>query len=90
MKRAHIIISGRVQGVFFRSNTKIAADKLGLTGFIRNLDNGDVELVAEGSEEQIKRIITFCKNGPEYAEVANIDISYEEPKKEFTHFDIRY
>ena len=56
MKRIHVIISGRVQGVFFRYNTNKVANKLGLKGFVRNLSDGCVEVVAEGSEDKLKEL----------------------------------
>jgi|TARA_B100002003_G_scaffold195421_1_gene185246 acylphosphatase len=61
MKRLHLIISGRVQGVFFRHNTNKIANKLGLTGFVRNLGNRDVEVVAEGTEEKLKEPVIIIK-----------------------------
>ena len=90
MKRIHIIISGRVQGVWFRHNTNIIGNKLGLKGFVRNLPNGNVEVVAEGSEEKLEQLINFCKTGPEGSKVENIKIKYEKPNSEFATFSIRY
>ncbi len=90
MKRAHIIVSGRVQGVFFRHNTNKVANKLGLKGFVKNLPNGDVEIIAEGPEEKIKELIGFCKKGPENAYVDNIEIDYKEPTNEFKTFSVKY
>lgn len=88
MKRIHLIISGRVQGVWFRHNTSKVANQLGLTGFARNLPNGGVEVIAEGDEDKIKELIEFCKKGPEGAHVSNIEIKYEKPKNEFDTFSI--
>jgi len=85
-KRVYIIISGYVQGVLFRYNTKKIAEKLNLKGFVRNLASRDLEIVAEGSEEAIKELIEFCKKGPEGAEVRDIKIEYEEVKNEFDGF----
>jgi len=90
MKRIHIIISGNVQGVFFRHNTNVVANKLGLTGFVRNLPNGNVEVIAEGDEEKLKELIEFCKEGPENCHVENTKIDYEEPKHEYETFSIKY
>ena len=89
MKRAHIIVYGRVHGVFFRWNTQRVANKLGITGWVRNIP-GAVEIVAEGEEKAIKELISFCKKGPALARVDNIDISYGNPTGEFTGFEIRY
>ncbi len=88
MKRIHLIISGRVQGVYFRHHTNIEANKLGLKGLVRNLGNGSVEVIAEGKEQEINQIIEFCKKGPDRARVDNIEIDYQEPKNEFKEFSI--
>jgi len=88
MKRIHIIISGNVQGVFFRHNTNKVANKLGLKGFVKNLPDGTVEVIVEGDEEKLKELIKFCKKGPEGADVENIEIEQEEAKNEFTRFSI--
>lgn len=90
MKRIHLIISGRVQGVFFRHNTKKVANKLCLTGFVRNLPNGDVEVVAEGEETKLNQLIEFCKTGPPSANVENVEIKEELLKNEFETFDTKY
>jgi len=88
MKRAHIIISGRVQGVFFRHNANKVANKLGLKGFVRNLPDGAVEVVAEGEETKLKELLEFCRRGPLGAHVENTEVKYEEPKNEFNTFSI--
>ena len=90
MKRVHIIISGRVQGVFFRSNTEKAGVGLGLKGFVRNLADGTVEVVAEGHDEKLNELIGFCRKGPAGAQVDDVKISYEESKGEFSGFGVRY
>ncbi len=86
VKRVHIIVSGNVQGVFFRYNTRRLALNLNLKGFARNLENGDVEVIAEGNEEAIKELIEFCKKGPVGAKVKDIKVDYEEMKNEFDGF----
>ncbi|MBW2989690.1 acylphosphatase [Candidatus Woesearchaeota archaeon] len=90
MKRIHLIISGKVQGVFFRHNASLTANRLGLKGFVRNLPDGNVEVVAEGSEERLKELIRFCREGPKGAYVDNVEIAYEDPKGEFKTFSVRY
>lgn len=90
MKRIHLIISGDVQGVWFRHNTNIVGNKLGLRGFVRNLPNGNVEVVAEGDENKLEELIEFCKRGPIGAHVDNVDIKYEESNGEFDTFSISY
>ena len=86
VKRVHIIISGYVQGVLFRYNTKKLAEKLNLKGFVRNLVSEEVEIIAEGDEEAIKELIEFCQKGPEGAEVTDIKVEHEEVKNEFEGF----
>ncbi len=86
MKRVHLIISGKVQGVFYRHKTKKVGNKLGLTGFVRNLSNGNVEVVAEGTEENLKKLIAFCRTGPRWANVEHVEIKYEEQKMDFKTF----
>ncbi|MBS3098483.1 acylphosphatase [Candidatus Woesearchaeota archaeon] len=90
MKRLHIIVSGRVQGVFFRHNTNIVANKLGLKGYVRNTGDGNVEVIAEGPEDKLRELVEFCKKGPLGARVDNVKLSYEEPKNEFDCFSIKY
>ncbi len=89
MKRVHIIISGYVQGVCFRYFTKIKSRKLGLKGFVRNVPNGDVEVVAEGNEKEINELIEFCRKGPALSGVANLKIEYEDFKGEFNDFSVK-
>jgi acylphosphatase len=86
--RAHVWISGRVQGVFFRAHTKELADELGLTGWVRNLPDGRVEAVFEGEEEAVKRAIEWCKRGPPLASVEKVEVRYEQPTGEFKDFRI--
>ena len=90
MQRAHIVIYGLVQGVFFRSNAKKAAETLRLNGYTRNMADGSVEVVAEGSKQKIKELIEFCKKGPKAARVDKFDIHIEEASNEFDGFEIRH
>lgn len=89
MKRVRLIIKGRVQGVFFRHNTNKVAYKLGLKGFVRNLDDGSVEVIAEGDKKKIDELIQFCRKGPAYARVDDVKIGYEKTKGEFSGFEVR-
>lgn len=84
-----IIISGDVQGVFFRAFVKSRAHELGLRGFVRNLSNGDVEVVVQGPKEQIDELIKKCKNGPDIADVKDMKIS-EIKDQEFFTFEIKH
>ena len=87
MKCAHLIVSGRVQGVFFRANVKDKAFQLGLKGYAKNLENNDVEIVVQGNEEKINELIDFIKKGPGIASVTGIQIRHKEPEN-FKTFEI--
>jgi len=87
--RAHVIISGDVQNIGFRFNTRIKARNLGLTGWVRNLPNGNVETVFEGPEDKVKEIIEWCKKGPSFARVDDVKIELSEYKGEFENFESR-
>ena len=89
-KRVHIFVSGRVQGVAFRGDTQQVARELGLTGWVKNLPDGRVEIIAEGEEQKIKDLIERTKQGPPTAQVNNIDIKWQEYKGEFKNFYISY
>ncbi len=87
MNCTHLIASGRVQGVFFRANVKNKAMELGLKGYAKNLDNGDVEVVAEGDEDKLKELIDFIKKGPGIASVTGMQVKHKEPEN-FKTFEI--
>ncbi|MBL7073970.1 acylphosphatase [candidate division KSB1 bacterium] len=88
--RAHILVSGRVQGVFFRDFTKSNANSLGLTGWVRNLRGGCVEALAEGEKEDIEKLIQQLKVGPPAARVWEVKVEWEEWKGKFSDFRIRW
>jgi acylphosphatase len=88
--RAHLIIEGSVQGVFFRAYTRDIALSLGLRGWVRNLPDGNVEAVFEGDKAKIQELITECYKGPPSSRVSNIDLVWENYRGEFESFDIRY
>lgn len=88
--RARVLISGLVQGVFFRSFTKEKADSLGVTGWVKNLPDGRVEAVFEGEKEKILKMLELCEQGPPSARVENIQVFWEEFKGEFGDFRILY
>jgi len=90
MKRVNLKIYGRVQGVFFRHNTKKLADKLNLKGWVRNNPDDSVEIVAEGGDEAIDRLIRWCRKGPIGAKVEKIQIKENDFKDEFNDFSIIY
>ncbi|MFH1284787.1 MAG: acylphosphatase [Candidatus Peregrinibacteria bacterium] len=77
MKQAVLKITGRVQGVFFRSSAREEAVALNLTGHARNMPDGTVEVLVQGAEEDIKKFIDWCKEGSPSAEVANVEIDWQ-------------
>lgn len=89
-RRVHIFVSGRVQGVFFRSETKEKAQQLGLTGWVRNLADGRVEIVAEGEKEKLEELVNWAKRGPAIARVNGLDLEWEGYQGEFENFEIKY
>lgn len=89
-KRLCLIIHGSVQMVGFRFSTRRKASSLELTGFIRNLPDGTVEVVVEGEKERLEELLQFCRKGPVFARVDKIDIRWEEYKNEFARFTIEY
>lgn len=78
--RAHVFVKGKVQGVGYRYSTKFNADKLGLFGWVRNLENGDVEAVFEGDENSVNYMVDWCGKGPSMSRVDSVSVSYEEPE----------
>lgn len=87
MKHFNIKISGKVQGVFFRTSAKEQAVKLGITGFVQNEPDGTVYIEAEGKDEDLKEFLAWCKEGPELAEVERVDFEEEPSLKNFSHFE---
>lgn len=90
MRRVNLKIYGRVQGVFFRHNTKKLADRLNVKGWVRNNPDDTVEMIAEGDDEAIDSLIRWCKKGPLGAKVDRVDVKEEKYKKEFKDFSIIY
>jgi len=86
--RIHTFISGLVQGIFFRAATRTLAIQLNLTGWVRNLRDGRVEVVAEGEKENIDKLIQFLRKGPPGARVEKIEIKTEDYKDEFKDFKV--
>lgn len=87
METVHLLISGKVQGVNFRNNARRLAEKLQITGWIKNTGSEKVEAVISGDEIAIKEFINWCKNGPERAKVTEVNIS-EQPESHFKDFKI--
>ncbi|QSG02975.1 acylphosphatase [Natranaeroarchaeum sulfidigenes] len=80
--RAHVFVSGRVQGVFYRATTKETAEGKGVDGWVRNLDDGRVEAVFEGPEDAVEEMVEWCHTGSPAASVEDVDAEYEEPQGE--------
>lgn len=85
----HLLISGRVQGVFFRANTLDKARHLELTGWVKNCYDGKVEAVFEGEEQKLDQVIAWCRQGPSYALVQDVQVTWEEYTAEFNSFNIK-
>ena len=90
IRKAVIVVSGIVQGVYYRYSTKDRADSLGLQGTVRNLPDGDVEVVAQGEDSRIQALIEWCRQGPLGARVDRVDVKWGEPIETFKGFSIRY
>ena len=88
--RAHVIVAGRVQGVFFRVETKRQAEKYNVNGWVRNMPDGNVEAVFEGEEDNVKQLIKFCQHGPLVAEVTNVNVIREPFRDEFRRFEVKH
>jgi acylphosphatase len=84
--RAHLLVSGRVQGVHFRQSTLLEAQNLNVNGWIRNLMDGRVEAIFEGEEHAVKTLVNYCRQGPPNARVNNLEVSYGPFKGEFSNF----
>jgi len=76
--RAHVFVSGRVQGVFYRATTREQAGKRGVDGWVKNLDDGRVEAVFEGSEDAVAAMVEWCHEGSDRARVEDVDVEYGE------------
>ncbi len=88
--RAHVVISGRVQGVFYRAFTEEVAFSLGLKGWVRNMSDGRVEAVFEGEKGRIEEAIAACRKGPPASRVSSVDVGWEGFKEEFKSFSVKY
>ena len=89
MRRARVLVSGRVQGVFFRQRTIRLARSVGCAGWVRNLDDGRLEAVFEGAEEDVDRMVAWCREGPERAVVEGVDVTEEQPEG-LEGFEVKY
>ena len=86
--RRRVVAHGRVQGVFFRDSTREEAQKRGVTGWVRNRDDGGVEAVFEGEPDDVEALVRFVRSGPGSADVDRVDVDEEEPEG-LRGFDVR-
>ena len=87
-ERMEAIVHGLVQGVFYRHNTRLQAERIGLVGTVRNLPDGTVRVVAEGTRDQLERLLRWLHRGPESAAVDRVTVSWEEPNGQYHEFRI--
>jgi acylphosphatase len=90
MQRVNILITGRVQGVGFRFYVKEKAIRLGITGFVRNLEEDKVEVIAEGPEELLHELVKLCRIGPSLAYISNFDVKYGGFTGEYKKFSAKF
>ena len=89
--QVHVVISGRVQGVWFRASTKEKAEQLGLTGWVMNTNDGKVEAVFQGEEKILQEMLSWCHQGPPNSKVENVEIiKQQQSTNVFDDFSIRY
>jgi acylphosphatase len=87
-ERAHVRISGRVQGVFFRDSARRRAEELGLAGWVKNLPDGKVEAVFEGPSERVREMVRWCEGGPRGASVENVETDFENAAGDLDGFEV--
>jgi len=84
--RVHVVISGQVQGVWYRASTKEKAEELGLTGWVKNTTHGNVEAIFEGEESTVNEMIAWCWKGPPLAQVTDVKVTHQRFGNEFVEF----
>ena len=89
MFQVHLIISGKVQGVFYRASCQEVAQVLGLTGWVKNLQDGNVEVLAQGEKEKIEKLIEWCKKGPSGAKVSGVEIKWGNVLNNSLSFEVK-
>lgn len=90
MRTAQIRCVGRVQGVFYRASTSEEARRLGLKGWVRNEGNGDVLIYVQGADEEIKKLISWCEDGPPLSKVDHVEVSWIESDSLYQSFEVAY
>ena len=86
--RARVVVAGRVQGVFYRDSTRARARQLGVTGWVRNREDGRVEALFEGEEAAVREAVEFARAGPKFARVGYVEVAWEEATGEFADFRV--
>ena len=86
----HMVIHGQVQGVFFRSHAKEVADRLGLVGWVKNREDGSVELEASGNKDKLEQLVAWCRKGSSSAIVGEVEVKWEASSRDFKSFEIIY
>lgn len=87
---AHVIVKGKVQGVFFRAETRKSAERHQVCGWVKNRPDGTVEAVFEGNEPDVKSVVEWCRKGPSRSVVEAVDVTFQEVLEGFETFEIRY
>jgi acylphosphatase len=82
LARAHVVVSGRVQGVFFRGDARDRARSLGVSGWVTNRRDGTVEAVFEGRRDAVESMVSWCRRGPAGASVDDVQVAWEDPRGE--------
>ncbi len=90
IKLVHVRVCGRVQGVFFRASTQDEAQKLCLSGWVRNMPDGSVETEIQGDELEVDRMVSWLHRGPQHSVVSEVVVTQKEPTEQYSGFKIRY
>ena len=90
MLQCTIVAQGKVQGVFYRSETVKAAQTLGLTGWVKNKPDGSVRIIAQGSAEELEKLVQWCRSGPPLAKVVKVEVEWEKANKNYKRFVVKY
>jgi acylphosphatase len=88
LQRAHVMVSGQVQGVFFRDSTRQKAEELGLAGWVKNTSDGQVEALFEGPSQKVREMVRWCEEGPQQASVENVDTDFEAADGDLEAFEV--
>ncbi|MBD3388124.1 MAG: acylphosphatase [Candidatus Altiarchaeales archaeon] len=88
--RAHVIVRGRVQGVFYRQSTRDKSLATGVSGWVRNLRDGSVEAVFEGDPGSVKEMVSWCRRGPPTSRVEAVDVDWNEKPEGLAGYEVRY